>query len=450
MKSASGSNVLLIGIILGLVLGCVYGIFWIGGLEASTKEAILSESPNLSHDELQSQVMERVTARHDYKVVDTLGELFIKALRMLVIPLVLFSMITGIANLGDIRKVGRIGKLSIVYFMTTTAFSVVVGMILVNLIQPGIGSNVEVMDQAAAQHAAGKEFSFYEVILGMVNPNIVDAMAKTQILPIIIFGLLFGAILTTMGKKGRIVLDVADGCNEAILKFVGLVVSLAPIGVFGLVGSKVGEEILKGNLAAEMGRLSWYVLTVVGGLAIHALVILPLILLIFARRNPLAFFRAGAQALLTAFSTASSSATLPVTLDCVENNAKVSKKHASFVCPLGATINMDGTALYESVAVIFVAQAIGHPIDPGAQVIIFLTATLAAIGAAGIPEAGLVTMVMVFEAVGLDPIHIGTLISIDWFLDRCRTTVNVWGDMIGSAVVANWSGDTPTESEPRA
>jgi len=146
--------------------------------------------------------------------------------------------------------------------------------------------------------------------------------------------------------------------------------------------------------------------------------------------------------LLTAFSTASSSATLPVTMECVEEKAGVSAKHASFVCPLGATINMDGTALYESVAVIFVAQALGHPLEASSQIVIFLTATLAAIGAAGIPEAGLVTMVVVFEAVGIDPVHIGSIVSIDWFLDRCRTTVNVWGDAIGSAVVERL--DTPS------
>jgi Na+/H+-dicarboxylate symporter len=428
-------NLLLYGIIAGLVLGCLFGVYWMGNRAESAQSAVLAESPGLSGPELQTAVIDRVTSGHDYKIVELCGELFINALRMLVVPLILFSMITGIANLGDIRHVGRTGRLAVVYFLSTTALSVIAGIILVNLIQPGIGSDVATIDQAAAEHAKSKEFSFYDVLRGMVHPNIVGAMAETQVLPVLIFALVFGAILTTLGEKGKKALEVADACNDAILKFVQLVIWFAPIGVFGLVGSKVGQEVMKGNLGEEISRLAWYVATVIGGLGFHAFVTLPLVLWIFARKNPFLFFRAMSDALLTAFSTASSSATLPVTMESVEKNADVSQKYASFVCPLGATINMDGTALYESVAVIFVAQALGYPLDASAQVIIFLTATLAAIGAAGIPEAGLVTMVIVFEAVGIDPVHIGTLISIDWFLDRCRTTVNVWGDAIGSAVV---------------
>jgi len=435
MQNEKSGNLLLYGIIAGLVVGCLFGVFWIGQRADWARASILATSPDLSGEGLTKEIVKRVTSGHDFKVVSLLGGLFINALRMLVVPLILFSMISGVANLGDVRRVGRAGRLTIVYFLSTTALAVVLGIVLVNLIQPGVGTDVATLDQAAAEHAKSRHFSFYDVVLGLVHPNIVGAMAEMQILPILIFALIFGGILTTLGEKGKTALDVAEACNEAILTFVQLIIWFAPLGVFGLVGSKIGAEVLKGNLGSELSRLAWYVATVLIGLGIHAFVTLPLILALFARRNPLGYFRALSEALLTAFSTASSSATLPVTLECVEKNAKVSPRYASFVCPLGATINMDGTALYESVAVIFVAQGLGHPLDAASQVVIFLTATLAAIGAAGIPEAGLVTMVVVFEAVGLDPIHIGTIVSIDWFLDRCRTTVNVWGDAIGSAVV---------------
>ena len=453
MASEKSSNLLLFGIIAGLIAGCLFGIFWVGHRAEVVQSEIRLLSPELTDAEVLKQTIDRVSSGHDFRIVSLLGDLFIRALQMLVVPLILFSMISGVANLGDIRHVGRTGKLSIVYFLSTTAFSVIAGIILVNLIQPGIGSNTGTVDQVAAEHAASTKFSFYDVLLGLVHPNIVEAMAEMKILPILIFALIFGAILTTLGERGRMALQVAEACNEAILKFVQIIIWFAPAGVFGLVGSKIGQEVLKGNLGEEMSRLAWYVFTVLVGLGFHAFVTLPLVLLLFAKRNPFAFLRSMSEALLTAFSTSSSSATLPVTMECAEENAGVSRKYASFVCPLGATINMDGTALYESVAVIFVAQALGHPLEASTQVVIFLTATLAAIGAAGIPEAGLVTMVIVFEAVGLDPIHIGTIVSIDWFLDRCRTTVNVWGDAIGSAVVERMddaeSDNTKTTRAPK-
>jgi Na+/H+-dicarboxylate symporter len=431
----SGGNFLLFGILCGLIAGALFGIFWIGHRSSVVEASLLSQTPSLAGVELHQKVAETVTSAHDYRIVKTLGDLFINGLRMLVVPLVLFSMITGIANLGDIRHVGRTGWTTMLYFLATTGLAVVLGLILVNLIQPGIGTDVSLIDPAAAERAKSKHFSIYDVITGLVSPNLIQAMVQTDILPIILFGLVFGAILTTLGERGKIVLQLAEGCNEAILKFVQLIVGFAPIGVFGLVGSKVGLEVLKGNLLGEMARLGKYVVTVELGLVIHGFVFLPVILFLFTRRNPLSFIKASSEALMTAFSTASSSATLPVTLECVEKIANVSPRYARFVCPLGATVNMNGTALYEAVAAMFIAQAVGRPMTPGDQIVIFLTATLAAIGAPGIPEAGLVTMVVVFEAVGLDPVHIGTLISIDWFLDRCRTTINVWGDMVGAAVV---------------
>jgi Na+/H+-dicarboxylate symporter len=434
MRLAS-HNALLYGIILGVTAGLLYGVFWIGW-QASHQQVLLSaENPQISPNDLQSLVIEKVTSRHDFRIVKLLGELFINALRMLVVPLVLFSMITGIANLGDIRHVGRTGRITLIFFLISTGIAVLLGLVLVNVIQPGVGTDVSQIDQTVAQRAQSKHLSLYDVLTGLVTPNLIEAMVKMDIMPLILFGLVFGAILTTLGERGRLVLQVMEGCNEAVLKFVQLVVSFAPLGIFGLVGAKLGQEVVKGNLITELARLGKYVLTVELGLLINGFVILPCFLFVLTRRNPILFFKASLEALFTAFSSASSSATLPVTLKCVEVNASVAPRYAGFVCPLGATINMNGTALYEAVAAMFVAQAVGTPLGPYDQLIIFLTATLAAIGAPGIPEAGLVTMVVVFQAVGLDPIHIGTLFSIDWFLDRCRTTINVWGDMVGAAIV---------------
>jgi len=220
-----------------------------------------------------------------------------------------------------------------------------------------------------------------------------------------------------------------------MMKIVHIILLIAPVGIFGLVAGRLGAS--GGDaFAGELARLGKYFVTVVLGLGLHGILVLPLILFLFTRRNPLTFFTGMAEALVTAFSTASSSATLPVTLRCAVERNKVAKESAGFVCPLGATVNMDGTALYEAVAAMFIAQSYGIDLNIGQQAVIFLTATLAAIGAAGIPEAGLVTMVMVLQAVGLPLEGIGGILAIDWLLDRFRTTVNVWGDSIGAAIMA--------------
>jgi len=219
------------------------------------------------------------------------------------------------------------------------------------------------------------------------------------------------------------------------MKMVHLVLYLAPLGIFALIASKLGAAGGGDAFWMELLKIGKYAFTVIFALLLHALVVLPWVLWFFTRRNPITFFKGASAALTTAFSTASSSATLPVTIECAEVNNQVSRRASLFVLPIGATVNMDGTAMYEAIAAIFIAQMIGMPLGITEQIIIFVTATLAAIGAAGIPEAGLVTMVMVLQSVGLPLEGIGMLLSIDWFLDRCRTTINVWGDSIGAAVV---------------
>ncbi|MGP0565025.1 MULTISPECIES: dicarboxylate/amino acid:cation symporter [unclassified Nitrospina] len=365
--------------------------------------------------------------------VDWIGEMFLNALKMMVIPLVLSSLVVGIAGLGDISKVGKTGVITLVYFLTTTAFSVLIGLVVVNLIQPGVGVEMRVAPETepSLKEASGVT----DLFLSFVTPNLVQSMANMDILPLIIFSLVFGGVLTTMGERGRRVIDFFDVVNEAVMKIVHLILYTAPIGIFALIASKLGAAGGGDQFIAELMKIGKFAFTVIFGLLVHGIVVLPVILMMVTRRNPWKYFKNALQALTTAFSTASSSATLPVTIECAEEYNRVSRRTSLFVLPIGATVNMDGTALYESVAAIFIAQMLGVDLTFTQQVIIFLTASLAAIGAAGIPEAGLVTMVMVLQSVGLPTEGIGMLLAIDWFLDRFRTAVNVWGDSIGCAVV---------------
>ncbi|MCF8720434.1 dicarboxylate/amino acid:cation symporter [Nitrospina gracilis] len=366
-------------------------------------------------------------------VVEWIGEMFLNALTMMVIPLVLSSLVVGIAGLGDISKVGKTGVITLVYFLTTTAFSVFIGLIVVNLMQPGVG--MEMTIDPAAEPSVKEVDGITDLFLSFVTPNLIQSMATMDILPLIVFSLVFGGVLTTLGERGRKVIDFFDVVNEAVMKMVHLILYAAPFGIFALIASKLGAAGGGDQFVAELMKIGKFAFTVLFGLLVHAVVVLPLILMMVTRRNPWRYFKNALQALTTALSTASSSATLPVTIECAEEYNRVSRRVSLFVLPIGATVNMDGTALYESVAAIFIAQMLGIELTLTQQMIIFLTASLAAIGAAGIPEAGLVTMVMVLQSVGLPTEGIGMLLAIDWFLDRFRTAVNVWGDSIGCAVV---------------
>jgi Na+/H+-dicarboxylate symporter len=366
-------------------------------------------------------------------VVDWIGEMFLDTLKMLVIPLIVSSMIVGITGLGDIRKVGKAGTITLIYFLSTSGIAVIAGIIVVNIMQPGLG--VELTTEIPEKVAGKESIGITDILKSFVTPNLFHSMAKMEILPIIMFSLVFGGVLTTLGEKGKLVISVFDGINIAIMKIVHLVMYFAPLGVFALVSSKLGAAGGGDLFLAELLKIGKFAVTVILGLMIHALLTLPAILYFVAKQNPITYFKNMSQALTTALSTASSAATLPVTIECVEEENKISRRTTLFVIPLGATVNMNGTALYESIAAIFIAQMVGIHLGIGDQVLIFLTATLAAIGAAGIPEAGLVTMVIVLQAVGLPLEGIGMLLSIDWFLDRIRTSVNVWGDSIGAAVV---------------
>ncbi|MDH5638101.1 MAG: dicarboxylate/amino acid:cation symporter, partial [Nitrospinota bacterium] len=276
---------------------------------------------------------------------------------------------------------------------------------------------------------------FNNLLLMMFTDNLITSAAETQLLPLIVFSIIFAGMLTTMGERVRALVTMIDQVNEAFISFILLLMKVAPLGIFSLVAARFGQAQLDGKFMETISQSGYYMVTVIAGLSVHAFITLPLILWFFTRRNPLRLISQMSQALLTAFSTASSSATLPVTMECAITKAGVSKRSTDFVLPLGATINMDGTALYEAAAAIFIAQAIGMDLTLLQQLTVAITATLAAIGAAGIPEAGLVTMVIVLNAVGIPTEYIGLILAVDWLLDRFRTTVNVFGDSVGAVVI---------------
>ncbi|WP_153555326.1 dicarboxylate/amino acid:cation symporter [Roseimaritima sediminicola] len=404
-------------------------------------------------------------------MTDVGGELFLRALRMIVVPLVFTSVLCGVLGLGDIRKLGKPGGTAILYYLSTTILAVTLGLLVVNVLQPGVGT---VDEDRVQQHAgatvgspksriikslaANSGLSSTEVAsvleelpegeaqrpgmgtilenmaLMLVTDNLFVSAAETQLLPIIVFAIVFGAMLTTMGQRVSLVTQFIEQSNAALMQFVMWLMKLAPIGIFCLVASRFGEAQAEGRFYEELSQIGWYFGTVLIGLALHSVVTLPLIYWIVTRKNPYRYAWQLSKAMLTAFSTASSSATLPITMECTQE-AGVSRESTEFVVPLGATINMDGTALYEAAAVLFIAQVLGMQMDLTQQLLIALTATLAAIGAAGIPEAGLVTMLIVLNAVGLPIEYIGLILSVDWLLDRFRTAVNCFGDAVGAAVV---------------
>ncbi|MCB1063289.1 MAG: dicarboxylate/amino acid:cation symporter [Verrucomicrobiae bacterium] len=373
------------------------------------------------------------------------GEIFLNLLKMIVVPLVITSVMSGIIGLGDVRKLGKPGAAAIGYYLITTLLAVIVGIIVVNVIQPGAGmaGSPEVLNATAEGGPVPKSADGPQTVGELLRnlttllftDNLLKSAIEVQLLPLIIFSIIFAAILTMHGTKSETLTRLINQANDALMDFVLLLMKIAPLGIFCLVAARFGEANAEGQLMTELQSVGKYMAAVLTGLSIHGFVTLPLILWFFTRRNPYRFIGQMSKALETAFSTASSSATLPVTIESAIDEAGVSPKSVKFVTPLGATINMDGTALYEAVAAIFIAQAFGIHLDLTQQIIVAITATLAAIGAAGIPEAGLITMLIVLKAVNLPNEGMALIISVDWLLDRFRTTINVLGDAMGAAVV---------------
>lgn len=365
------------------------------------------------------------------KAINWLGTLFLNALKMTIIPLIIASVISGIGGLGDIRKLGRLGGLTLSYYLSTSALAVLIGLIVVNLIQPGQG--IQLGEAALPDSILDKQDTgLADIFLSLISPNLFASAADMQLLPLIVFAVLFATALGLSGEQGDPVFRFFDGVNAAMMRLVGWIMVFAPIGIFALIAARIGEAGGGTQLAAEMRAVGLHVVTVLSGLGLHFVALFVILKLVTGRG--LEYLIGMGRALFTGFGTASSSATLPLTMKNAMENA-VDEKSVKFVLPLGSTVNMDGTALYEAAAVMFIAQAYGIDMSLTQQAIIFITATLAAIGAAGIPEAGLVTMVIVLTAVGLPLEGIALLLSVDWFLDRFRTTVNIWGDSVGAAVM---------------
>ncbi|MDT7043883.1 dicarboxylate/amino acid:cation symporter [Candidatus Nitronereus thalassa] len=365
--------------------------------------------------------------------VVVLGDLWIRMLQMLVVPLIISSIIQGVGSLGDIRHLGRLGGVTVAYYLITSGLAIILGMILVKLIQPGVGADITAAVAPLGTEAAVKH-GWIDLLRGFISPNIFASATQGDLLPLVIFSLAFGAVLTTVGEKGQLVINIFEGIFAAIMKLVHLVMWIGPIGVFGLVAGRLAIAGGSEGIVALLVGLGLFTITVIVGLVIHAGISLGLILHLAGQRHPFTYMGFLGAALTSAFATASSSATLPLTMEGVER-AGIRTRSSRFVLPIGATVNMDGSALYEAVAAVFIAQAWGIDLPVTALMALFIVATVSTIGAAGIPEAGLVTMVVVLQAVGLPLEGLGLLLAIDWLIDRFRTAVNVWGDAVGAAVV---------------
>lgn len=361
-----------------------------------------------------------------------LGKLFLNTLSMLVIPLLVSAVISGVTSIGDVRQLGKLSGVTIGYYLITVAIAVLIGLIMVNLIQPGVGVSTEGLQQPDDLVRMAEEKGIGDILLSLVAPNLIAAAAETNLLPLILWSVAFGIALASLGPAGRPAAKFFESLNEGMMLMVSWVMYFAPIGIFGLIAGMFGAAGSTEAFVARISAVGLHVLTVLSGLAIH-FTILTLILL-FIARQPITYLVNMLRAIVTSFATASSTATLPITIQCAKESG-IDERARRFVLPLGSTVNMDGTALYEAAAAMFIAQAYGLHLGIGQQSIIFVTATLAAIGAAGIPEAGLVTMIIVLQAVGLPIEGIGLLLAVDWFLDRFRTATNVWGDAVGAAVV---------------
>ena len=389
--------------------------------------------------------------------IEPAGTAWIRLITMVVIPLVVASLVVGTASLGNITRLGRIGGKTMAYYLTTTAIAVSIGLIVSNVVSPGSRMDPAGLESLRAAYLTEGESrveiarqapGLVEVLLEMIPRNPVQAMAEGDMLPIIFFAIFFGAAMSVLpDDRKKPLLAIFEGVNSAAMVMIHWIIKLAPYAVFALIGAVVarfGADILRSLLV--------YSLTVLGGLLLHVGVTYPAALRLLARVSPLEFFRRIREVPLIAFSTSSSNATLPVTMEVAEEKLGVSREVSSFVLPLGATINMDGTALYQAVATMFIAQVLVGDISVAAQLGIVLTATLASIGAAGVPSAGIIILIVVLQQAlppGVNPaVGIALILGVDRVLDMCRTAVNVTGDLTAATVIARSEGEALRLAEP--
>jgi Na+/H+-dicarboxylate symporter len=384
------------------------------------------------------------------------GTIFVNALKMVAMPLILASLIVGVSNLGDISKLSRMGGKTISIYLVTTLIATTIGLAIVNIIQPGKIITEETRTELMGMYQGDvelktskakelKEKGPLKPLVDIIPENLFGSASENEnMLQIVFFAIIFGvALLQIKSKKKQAVINFFDGLNDVVIQIIHYIMMFAPYGVFALIATLI-VEIAGDNPAKALEILSallLYAFTVMLGLSLMILVVYPTVFKIFTKVKYKTFFKGIRDAQLLAFSTSSSSATLPVTMESVENNLNVSEEVSSFVLPLGATINMDGTSLYQSVAAVFIAHAMGLELSLSSQLAIVLTAVLASIGSAGVPGAGMVMLVIVLEAAGIPAAGLALIVAPDRPLDMCRTVVNVTGDATVAMVVASTEGE---------
>jgi len=373
-----------------------------------------------------------------------MGDIFLRGLRMIVIPVVFTSIALGVAGMGNSAALGRIAGKTILYYITTTAIAATVGLTLVNIVKPGVGANLNLAEKVSS--VGNGEMSFVDEIVSIVPSNIFESLSKGDLLPIIFFAVIFGLFMNKVDKKHADVLSgLFTAVYEVIMKITMFIIRLAPYGVFAIVTNVVGQQADNPQALLSMaGSLGVFVLVVWGGLLIQGGVVLPTLVRVIGKQNPWRHIAKMSTVLLTAFSTCSSGAALPINIRDSQEKCGISNKIASFVLPLGCTINMNGTALYECVTAIFIAQAYGIDLTLAQQVMIVFTALLAAIGTAGIPMAGMVMLTIVLSAVGLPLEGIGLVLAVEQLCDMPRTCINTYGDSCGAVIIAHSEGETLT------
>jgi proton glutamate symport protein len=379
-------------------------------------------------------------------IFEFFGALFLNALKMIIVPLIVSSIIVGIASIDQDGSFARMGSKTLLYYVATSTIAITIGLVMVMVFQPGLIDGVPAKD-VLGLHADTAEVTqkvgdastgdIAGIFLRMIPPNIISAAAQGQMLGLIFFSLLFGYFIAQLKAEQKGTMRYFfEGMFEVMMKMTDLIMRFAPIGVFALVAKIVATSGIEVFIP-----LAKFFFVVLAALAIHMFIVMPILLKGVARVRPVKHFQAMFPALLTAFSTSSSSATLPVTLDCVQDRAGVSNKTSSFVLPLGATINMDGTALYECVAALFIAQAYGLELGFVEQFTVVILALMTSIGVAGIPAASLVAITIILAAMGLPLEGIGLILAVDRVLDMCRTAVNVFSDSCGAVIIARSEGE---------
>jgi len=374
-----------------------------------------------------------------------LGTLFIRLLKMIIVPLIFTSIVSGVASVGGGRDLGRLFSKTLGYYVLTSALAIFAGLLTVNLIQPGVGANITGA-QAAELPNLETPNSPVDLLLDIVPENVLAAAAKPDMLAVIFFCILLGMAIASLPEEPRTtLLNLFNAGFQAMMKLTAGVIVFLPLGVFGLMTRMVGNSGLESFRA-----LGLYMLTITISLSFHLFVALPLVLIVLGRISPRIHFRNMIEAMIMAFSTSSSAATLPVTMTSVEKKVGVSNRVTSFVLPMGATVNMDGTALYECAGVLFISQVLGVQLGLGSQLVVVLTALLASIGAAAVPSAGLVIIFIVLESVNLRgpevDLIVGAMLAIDRPLDMYRTVVNIFSDSCGAAIIAKSEGETSVDA----